>query len=303
MLTDAEKEWRKGIASGIGAYLWWGFFPIYIKLVIHVPVLEIVCHRVAWCFALLLILMTVTRRWKALFGALRDRRVLLLLLGSTFVICFNWLGMVQAVAIDQIRQSSLGYFMNPLVSVFFGFAFLGERLRRVQLIAILLAVTGVIIQTLLVGIFPWIAIMIAISFGLYGLFRKLANVDSMAGLTFETGLLAPLVILYMVSLGTESAFVSNSTSDRILLIIAGPVTCVPLLLFTAMARRVKLATVGFLQYMTPSLHLLLAVTFYGESFTTGHAVSFAMIWVALGLYSFDLWRIHRNGGGRGISST
>ncbi len=296
MTTNAEREWRLGVASGIGAFLCWGFFPVYLKLLAHVPVLEIVCHRAAWCFALLVVLMTALKKWTVLRDALRNRRVLLLLLCSTLFISLNWLGMVKAVAIDQVRQASLGYFINPLVSVFFGFAFLGERLRRLQVFAIVLAVAGVAIQTFAVGVFPWIAVMIAISFGLYGLFRKMANVESIAGLTFETGLLAPIAAGYLLWLGTGTAIASGTAVDRVLLILLGPITCVPLLLFVAMARRVKLATVGFLQYMTPSLQLLLAVLVFGEPFTTGHAVSFSMIWIALALYSADLWRGRRTNG-------
>ena len=279
---------RGGLILGLSAYSLWGFFPVYFKAVKQVPPLEMVSHRVVWSLLFLALLMSGAGEWPAARSALANRRTLLTLACSTILIATNWLVFIHAVGANQLLQSSLGYFISPLVSVVCGYLFLGERLRRLQLVSLLLAVAGVSIQVILFGRIPWIALVLASTFGLYGLVRKTARVEAMAGLTLETIIAAPLALGYLLWLGTrgEGAFLAGSLRDDLLIPLSGVLTALPLIWFAAAARRLKLATIGFLQYITPSLHFLLAVSLYGESFTPIHLVSFLFIWTGLACYSW-----------------
>ena len=225
--------------------------------------------------------------------ALRNRQNLLTLCGSKLLIATNWLVFIYAVQHDEVLQSSLGYFITPLISVLLGFIFLRERLNRWQLCSVLLALVGVLNLAFHHGQFPWIALVLAITFGLYGLLRKVARVEAMIGLTVETLLLGPIAFGYLIYLGMqqESSFLTGSLRLDLLLPLSGVVTAIPLLLFVAAARRLQLATIGFLQYITPSLHFVLAVVIYNEPFSQGHLFSFLFIWTGLGIYSSDaLWK-------------
>lgn len=283
---------RRGIALGLAAYLVWGFFPAYFRALAGAGPLEIVAHRIAWSALLLLLLSLVRGQGQALRDAFGNRRILLMLCGSTLLIACNWLVFIFAVERGEVLQSSLGYFINPLVSILLGFAFLGERLNRRQQASLLLAAAGVLYLTLHGGQVPWIALVLAWSFGLYGLLRKIAQVDALSGLTVETLLLAPLAIAYLLWLQAQgqAMFLTGSLRHDLLLPLAGVVTALPLLCFAGAARRLRLATVGFLQYITPTLHFVLAVGLFGEPFSTTHLVSFACIWAGLALYSADAWR-------------
>jgi len=207
------------------------------------------------------------------------------------MITANWLVFLWAVNTDRVLDASLGYYINPLVSVFLGFVFLGERLRRLQGLAVLLAAAGVVVLTATHGL-PWISLVLGFSFGLYGLLRKLADVPAMVGLFIEIGLLTPFAVGYLVWLGAsgEGAFAAGDSRITLLLVAAGPVTTIPLLLFSDGIRRLTLATVGFLQYMTPTGHFILAITVFDEPFDATHLAAFGFIWTALGLYTFDLRR-------------
>lgn len=283
---------RKGIVLGLSAYLVWGFFPVYFRALAGAAPLEIVAHRIAWSALLLLLLCALRRQGKALCSALGDRRTLLFLSGSTLLIGTNWLVFIYAVERGEVLQSSLGYFINPLVSILLGFAFLGERLNRWQQASLLLAASGVLYLTLHSGQVPWIALILAWSFGLYGLLRKVAQVDALTGLTVETLLLAPLATGYLLWLQAqgEAMFLAGSLRHDLLLPLAGAVTALPLLCFAGAARRLRLATVGFLQYITPTLHFVLAVGLFGEPFSATHLVSFACIWAGLAIYTADALR-------------
>jgi chloramphenicol-sensitive protein RarD len=221
-----------------------------------------------------------------------DRRSLLILMSSAILIATNWLVFIIAVGHGQVLQSSLGYFITPFVSVLLGLVFLKEQLRRLQLVALFLAAIGVITLTVRYGRIPWSALILAATFGSYGLLRKVVTTDALAGLTVETVLLSPLASAYLAyaSWRGEGAFLAGDITVNLLLVSAGVATAVPLLLFAAAARRLRLATVGFLQYITPTMHFLLAVVVYNEPFTSAHLTSFFCIWAGLACYSWDAWR-------------
>lgn len=280
-----------GLGYGILAYLVWGFFPVYFKFLVAVPALQIVAHRIAWSVLFLGLLIAVMGRWRDLLVALKDRRSLLILMTTAVLIATNWLVFILAVGHAQIIQSSLGYFITPFVSVLLGVMFLHERLRRLQLFSLFLAAGGVLLLTIQYGQLPWAALTLALTFGSYGLLRKIVAVDALTGLTVETLMLAPVAAGYLFFVATEGTGVFPAAGVQInsLLMFAGIITAIPLLLFASAARRLKLATIGFLQYLTPTLHFLLAVVVYGEPFTLHHLFSFVLIWSGLCCYSVDAW--------------
>lgn len=282
---------RIGTLLGICAYGAWGLFPVYFKAVAAVAPLEVVCHRVLWSVPLLIPLVLLFGARPAVLSALGSRRVLLTLLTTAALIAANWLLFVTAVERNQVMQASLGYFINPLLNVLLGFVFLRERLRRRQWLSVLLAAVGVAYLTAAAGQFPAYAVLMAVTFGFYGLLRKTAPVDALLGLTVETILLAPLAGGYVVFvvLQGRAAFGAGPPVLNLLLVLAGPLTALPLLLFAAAARRLRLATMGFLQFLTPTGHFLLAL-YYGEPFTVPHLVAFVCIWTALAIYTFDAAR-------------
>jgi chloramphenicol-sensitive protein RarD len=278
-----------GVTYGLAAYLLWGFFPLYFKWVAHVPPLEVLTHRIAWSLITILFILTATRGWGKVSATLRNRKALIILCATTMLISTNWFVFIFAVDRGQVLQSSFGYFINPLVSVLLGFLFLGERLRRVQVLSLALAIAGVLVLTLRLGSVPWIAMVLAISFALYGLLRKIVAAEALTGLAVETLLLFPAASGYLLYLGVtgKGAFPSATLGDNILLPLAGVITAIPLLWFSAAARLLRLATIGFMQYITPTIHFLLAVLAFGEPFTRTHLAGFACIWAGLLLYSYD----------------
>lgn len=280
---------------GLVAYLWWGFVPLYFRAVRSVPADEILAHRVVWSFVLLAILSRWFHRWPVALAALRDRRILLTLLLSTALIAINWLTFIWSILDERLIEASLGYFMSPLVNVALGVVFLRERLRAWQGVSVALATVGVGYLTLRYGQVPWIALILATSFGFYGLVRKTARVDSLVGLTLETMLLAPAMGLYLLvlTLAGDGVFAQGPPRLSLLLVLGGVVTAVPLLCFAAAARRLRLATVGLLQYIAPTFQFFLAVVAFGEPFTQAHAISFTLIWCALAIYSIDAIRASR----------
>ena len=288
----ATRAARVGVAYGIVAYGWWGLVPIYFKAVATVPAVEVLAHRILWSVVLLAVWMRLRGRWPAAVAAMRSRRTVITLLATTVLIAGNWYVFIWAVANDHVLQASLGYFINPLVNVLLGFVFLGERLRTWQTLAVALAAAAVLYLTLVYGQFPWIALILAGSFGVYGLLRKTAKVDAPVGLTVETTLLLPLALAYLTYAGVEGELVFGARSRwmDLLLILAGAVTALPLLWFTNAVRRLRLATLGFLQYIAPTGHFLLAVGLYHEPFTAAHGITFGCIWTALVIYSIDTAR-------------
>ncbi len=301
-MTDRpdDRAWRRGLLYGVAAYGSWGFMPVYIKAVRAVPILEVLSHRVFWAFLLLLALCWKQGELRTLRTALATPRTLLLLAGSTVAIAVNWLAYIWAVANGRVLESSLGYFINPLVNVLFGVAILGERLDRPVRIAVAVAGTGVLWMVFRAGHVPWIALTLATSFGLYGLLRKLAPVGGLAGLTIETGLLSPLAggfIGWAVASG-RSGFLAGDGKTDALLLLAGPITAVPLLFFAGAARRLPLSTLGLLQYLSPSLQFLLAVFAYREPLDPARLVAFAFIWMALVIFGVYTARHTRLPAGR-----
>jgi chloramphenicol-sensitive protein RarD len=290
---DITRENRQGLTYAIAAYLLWGFFPLYFKWVAHVPPLEVLAHRIAWSLITLLLILAKSGGWVKIHVALGQRKTLAILCTTTILISTNWFVFIFAVDRGEVLQSSIGYFINPLVSVLLGCLFLGERLRRLQKVSLVLAGAGVIILTAHLGGLPWISLMLAVTFALYGFLRKIVLADPLTGLSVETLLLFPAASGYVIYLAVtgKGAFPSATMGDNLLLPLAGVITAIPLLWFSAAARRLNLATIGFMQYITPTIHFLLAVTAFGESFTRFHLAGFACIWAGLLLYSYDATRV------------
>ena len=278
-----------GVIYAGAAFLIWGLAAVYWKEMKSVPPLEIIAHRVTWSFFLLLLLIVLKRQWAGLVAILQNLRMLSILSASAILLAANWLLYVWAVNNDHLLQASLGYYINPLVNVVLGLVFLKERLRPPQVLAVLLAATGVLYLTIQYGQFPWIAIGLAMSFGTYGLIRKVAPTTSLLGLTVETLLLSLPAIGFLVFLdvrGTGSLFRVSFNLD-LLLMGCAPLTAIPLLCFTAGAKRLYLSTLGLMQYIAPSGMFLLAVFFYHEPFSSAQVWTFVMIWTALVIYSTD----------------
>lgn len=287
-----RKQVERGVLYAASAYVIWGIIPIFWKYLDHVGAVEIVVHRIVWTLIFALAALGAWERLPKLMSALTNRKALLALTASAVLIALNWGIFIWAVTADRIIETSLGYYINPLVSFVLGVAFLGERLSRLQMIAIALAVLGVINQTFSLGYLPWVSLVLAVSFGLYGLIRKKVPVESLEGLTVEAIILMPLSLGYIVYLVTtgQGAFFHVGVATDFLLILAGPLTAIPLLLFSAGVRLIRLSTIGFLQYLAPSISLTLAVFLYGEPFTQAHAITFALIWSALALVSWEAFR-------------
>jgi chloramphenicol-sensitive protein RarD len=279
----------RGIAAAIVAYALWGILPLYWKALQDVPAFEILCHRTIWSFVFVLLILTARRQWAWLQRARRNPRLLLTFACSACLLGLNWFTYIWAVNAGHIVDTSLGYFVNPLISVLLGVFFLRERLRLWQAIAIGIATAGVLLLTLGYGAFPWIALTLALTFGFYGLLRKTAPLGSLEGLSLEIALLSIPTLAYLVYLewmGTSS-FGHAGTTTSLLLALSGLVTAFPLLMFAYAARQVTLATVGILQYIAPTLQFLLGVFVYGEPFTQTRLIGFAAIWISLLVYSVE----------------
>ena len=277
---------KKGIWFAIGAYLAWGIFPIYWKWLHTVPALQIIAHRIIWSFVLLATIIFFTRQWKAFRAAAIHRRVLLIYLASGILLTINWLTYVWAVNAGFVVETSLGYFINPLLSVLLGVIFLHEHLRPWQVVPLGLATVGLAYVAFSYGVFPWIALTLAFSFGFYGLVKKTAPLGSLYGLTLETGwvfLPALGFLFYMERLG-QGAFLHTSLTQDLLMAGAGVVTTVPLLMFASAAQRIPLSMVGVLQYIAPTLQFLLGVFLYREPFNRDLLIGFCIVWTALILF-------------------
>ena len=281
-----------GLAYGIAAYVWWGLIPLYFALVKKIPAMVVLAHRILWSFVFLAIMCAVFVSWDELRQTIRSRRNLLILSISTLMLATNWGVFIFAVNTNRVLQSSLGYFIVPLVTVALGMTVLKERLRRGQSIGVLLAIIGVIVLTIARGQLPWIALALAFSWGSYGLSRKITHVGPLVGVTVETALLVPVAALFIVlTLGTQGVGVARN--DYLLLMLAGVVTALPLLWFAQSARRLRLITLGFLQYLAPIGQFLLAIFAFGERFDAANFIGFACIWLALIVYSLDSLRAYR----------
>ncbi len=291
-MADDRSLSRAGLLFGLGAYLLWGFLPLYFKLLTAVAPSEIVGHRIIWSLIFLALLATLWRRWSGIRAAMTTGRVLTTLTLTALLIAVNWLIYIWAVVNGHVLAGSLGYYLNPLVNVLLGVAILKERLSRGQMFAVALAAAGVAVLATAAGRDLWISLALAFSFGLYGFLRKVAPVDSLEGLSVETALLAPLALGWILWLNQQGAggFGRFGWGTDALLILGGAVTAVPLLLFTAAAKRLPYSTLGFLQYIAPSIQFLLAVFAFGETLTTAHILCFGAIWSALAIFAFESLR-------------
>ncbi len=279
---------RTGVLCGASAHLLWGFLPLYLKLVIQVPPSQILAHRIVWSLLLVALVTIVRGGWEELGRVVRDRNALLMLCASTIFLSINWFVFIFAVNTGHTVQASMGYFINPLLSVLLGMIFLHERARTWQSVGLVLAAIGVVYLTWAHGSVPWIALALAGSFGLYALLRKTVRAGSMAGLTIETAMMFVPAMAGIVVY--ETRYPSYDRQTWMLLPLSGIVTAVPLLLFAAAARRLRLMTMGFLQYLTPTCHFLLAVFAFHEPLDPRDLVSFCFIWAALAIYSWDSYR-------------
>ena len=286
---------RKGVLAGIGAYTLWGLFPIYWRLLEQVPAIEILAHRIVWSLAFVALILLIQRDWHWTKEVLHNRRTLLTYSLAAVLLSINWFTYIWAVNAGYVVEASLGYFINPLVNFMLGVIFFGEKLRGGQVAAVLLAVLGVVYLTLSYGSLPWIALVLAFSFGAYGLIKKTASLESMHGFSLETAVLflPALAFLFYRNANGVGAFMHQDTITTLLLILAGPVTSVPLLLFGFAARTIPLSMLGFIQYITPTLQFMLGVFVYNEPFPLSRLVGFCMIWLALILYSIEGVRFNR----------
>ena len=287
------------LIAGVAAFTTWGLIPGYWKLLKAVPATEILAHRFVWTTLFLTALLSWQRRWKEVAANARSRRAVLYCLASGSAVSINWFLFIWAVNIGRVIETSLGYFMTPLVNILLGAIFLRERLSRLQFLSVLLAAVAVLNLTFGYGRFPWVALSLCLSFGLYGLLRKKSGTAAIPGLFFETILLMPIAVGYLVFLRASGGLVFGRADGllTILLISTGIVTAVPLLWFGYAARHLPLTTVGFLQYLAPTGSFFLGVFAYHEPFTRGHLITFSLIWIALAIFSFDVftrWRSVRS---------
>ena len=287
-----NEDTARGFWLALCGYLLWGIFPIYFYLVRHVSAPEILAHRVIWSMVLLLAISIFIDNKTTWYQLLKSKQTLIPSLFSTLFLSTNWLIFIWAIGNERAVEASLGYFINPLISVLMAVVFLHERLNIYRLIAIVLAVFGVMFLVFKVGEFPWIALTLAITFGTYGLIHKKYDVDAFAGLTLETIIAAPLAIFYMcyLFLTDQNSFLSLNWQTDGLLLSAGVVTSLPLLLFLAALPQLRLSTVGLLQYIVPTLHLLVAIYIFKEPFNSDKFLAFCIIWTGLLVFSFDTIR-------------
>jgi chloramphenicol-sensitive protein RarD len=278
---------RAGLYSGLGAYVIWGFIPLYFKSVDHVPSSVVLCHRIIWSGVVIALIVTARREWKPIWQAVQSPRNMLYLSAGAILIATNWLTFIYAVATRQLLQASLGYFINPLLSIALGMIFLRERLRPFQWAAVVMAILAVLHLAWNAAGLPWIALALAGSFGFYGLVRKKIDINSLHGLLIESVVLLPVASVGLLLI--PSVAVSPATFT--LLSLSGIITAVPLLLFGAAVRRLKLSTMGFLQYVGPTLQFTVAVLLFREPLDPVKLSSFAICWLAIAIYAADsIWR-------------
>lgn len=293
--VSSPEQSRRGLALGVAAYSMWGAFPLYFPLLEPAGAFEILAHRIIWSMVTMGLLVVALRRGRQLRALLRDRRRRWLLTAAAAVIAVNWVGFIWGVNNGRVVEVSLGYFINPLVTVLMGVLILGERLRPAQWAAVALAGTAVTGLAIDYGRPPWIALLLAFSFGTYGLMKKKANAGAVESLTLETVLLSPLALAYLVWLGTQDRLVfgSEGVGNALLLASTGIVTALPLLCFSAAATRLSLVTIGLLQYLTPTVQFTLGVLYFHEPMPTARWVGFVVVWLALAIFTGEAILRHR----------
>ena len=283
MTSTDHSRTRIGVTYALAAFCSWGANPFYFKAVSAIPTVEILGHRIVWAMLFLLPLILYARQLPQVIRALTARRTFLTLAATSIIVGANWLLYIHTVEIGRVLESSLGYYINPLVNVLFGRIFLGERLSRPQAVAVALAGAGVLNLVIFYGEIPWLALGLAVTFAIYGLLRKVVAVDALPGLFIETVMLFPFAIVGLVLFG--HSFTLGDIKSDVLLAMAGPVTFLPLLWFTCAARRLPLSVIGFFQFISPSIQFLLAVFVFGEHFTQAHYLTFGLIWLAIIIFT------------------
>ncbi|MES2100625.1 MAG: EamA family transporter RarD [Pseudomonadota bacterium] len=284
-----------GALSAALAFVWWGLFPLYFRIVTGIAPGEVLAHRIVWCLLFLAGVLTLRRQWAWLPQALRQPKVLAAFTASALLIAANWLTYIWSVGNDHVIDASLGYFITPLFNVLLGYTLLKERPRRVQWIALAIAAVGVLWLTLQTGKLPWIALVLGITFACYGLLRKVAALGPLEGLTLETIVLGPIALaaIMLWTLQDTATFPSPALGTNLWLIALGPITAVPLLLFAAGARSLSMTALGLLQYIGPTIQLAVGVWAFGEPFGGSRLIGFACIWLALVIYTLEGWRVSR----------
>ncbi|MFT7492321.1 MAG: chloramphenicol-sensitive protein RarD [Pseudohongiellaceae bacterium] len=285
---------QQGSLLAVSAFIIWGLFPLYFKLVSHIAALEILSNRIVWAAVCLFFLLFILKRWPDVLAIIRNPQQIMYLVISTVLIVTNWGVYIWAVNSNNIIEASLGYYINPLFNIVLGYLLLKEKLRSLQWFAVFLATVGVAIQLITYGEVPWIALTLAVSFGLYGFVHKKVNVGSVPSLFIETIILLPVAFILLSLLASNNTGpVLWTLSDWLLLMIAGPVTIIPLLLFTGAAKRLNYSTLGFLQYIAPSILFVLALFLYDEPFSVAKLITFILIWSALLLLTVDMFKHQR----------
>ncbi len=287
-------DYSKGLLQGSLAYLIWGSFGLYFSLLSAVPSTEVLAHRVIWCLVITLAMILLSGKQDKLFRVMKQPKILLWLCLSSILISGNWGVYIWAVGHQQVIEASLGYFLSPLIAILLGRIFLGELLTPLQKASVAFALIGVLWQLVGLGRIPWIALSLSLLFGFYGLIRKQVEVDSLTGLTVESSLVVPIALGYTYMLSSEGS--SHFDTYGIYLIGAGMVTAIPLLLFASAARKLPLGTLGFLNYIAPTLQFFSAIYILNESFSTGRLISFGFIWIGLILFSIHLYKLSRTTG-------
>lgn len=288
--TNSQQNQKVGVLYAIAAFLFWGLVPIYFKQVVSVTPMEVLIHRIIWSVIVLFILLLIRKRFHLIKPIFNDKNKLKYLFLSSFLVSINWLIFIYAISQNKILEASLGYFINPLISVFLGFVFFSEKITKNQSIAIIIATIAVIIQMVEIGSLPLISIGLATSFAFYGLVRKKINVESMSGLFVETLMLLPFALIYLAYLiiNNNSAFINDSRYISFMLSLGGIVTVLPLLWFNIAIINIKLSTVGILQYIGPSVAFIVAILIYNEPLDSNKLFTFILIWIAIIVFSYDL---------------
>ena len=281
-------EVKKGVLAMVVACIVWGLSPLYYKLLVSVPPIELLSHRTIWSLVLFALVLFIQGRLRGALGVLGNRNIMVTLFIAALMIAFNWFVFIYSIQINRATESSLGYFIFPLVSVIFGVVLFREKLGRAQMYAVMFAAVAVLILTYGLGQAPWIALSVSVSFGIYGVIKKSLSIPAIVTVTLEVLLLSPiaLMILYLHHASDSGGQFGQSLSVSLLLILSGPMTATPLILFSYATRRVALATVGILQYINPSLQFLCATVLFLEPLSLWHAIAFPLIWAALALYSW-----------------
>ncbi len=291
VLSSQQLATRSGVYNALAAYFMWGVAPLYFKLLLELGAGEILMHRVIWSSVFIFILVLVSKKWSVLVQLCQQPKIIAKLTISATILAVNWLLFIWAVNNDHLLDASLGYFINPLFNVVLGMLFFSERLRRNQIIAVGLAFFGVLVQLFTVGSLPLISLALASSFAIYGVLRKKMHIDSLVGLLIESLIMLPVAIIYWVYFieSTTANLALNSSTLNVTLVMAGVVTTAPLLCFTAAAKRLTLSSLGFFQYIGPSIMFFLAIVYFNEPVHMAEFITFVFIWTALALYSFDAY--------------